>query len=73
MERSVRLWFGVMILKVLSVEMRGHASCLFSLQDVDLVHCRIGKIEGLEVLQKAKVSTAGCNAVSEPCNGSSMY
>lgn len=26
------------------------------LQDVDLVHCRIGKIEGLEVLQKAKVS-----------------
>lgn len=24
-------------------------------QDVDLVHCRIGKIEGLEVLQKAKV------------------
>lgn len=25
-------------------------------QDVDLVHCRIGKIEGLEVLQKAKVS-----------------
>lgn len=28
----------------------------FLLQDVDLVHCRIGKIEGLEVLQKAKVS-----------------
>lgn len=26
------------------------------LKDVDLVHCRIGKIEGLEVLQKAKVS-----------------
>lgn len=25
-------------------------------QDVDLVHCRIGKIEGLGVLRKAKVS-----------------
>lgn len=32
-----------------------HLNFSLSFQDVDLVHCRIGKIEGLEVLQKAKV------------------
>ena len=34
-------------------------------QDVDLVHCRIGKIEGLEVLQKAKVCSNLCVKFSQ--------
>ncbi|KPP58340.1 hypothetical protein Z043_123843 [Scleropages formosus] len=32
-------------------------------QDVDLVHCRIGKIEGLEVLQKAKTLSLRQNLI----------
>uniref|UniRef100_A0A8C1XX10 Protein phosphatase 1 regulatory subunit 7 n=1 Tax=Cyprinus carpio TaxID=7962 RepID=A0A8C1XX10_CYPCA len=33
-------------------------------EDVDLVHCRIGKIEGLEVLRKAKVRVSNFYIVS---------
>ncbi|KAF4076264.1 hypothetical protein AMELA_G00212510 [Ameiurus melas] len=32
-------------------------------EDVDLVHCRIGKIEGLEVLQKAKTLSLRQNLI----------
>lgn len=52
----ITLFWCRIVRKVQYWELISYCEVRFLLQDVDLVHCRIGKIEGLEVLQKAKVS-----------------